>query len=129
MKLFEKIKKLEEEAQALGFCWQCPEQILQQIQSEIQEIQVHFNPVDPLHRSGLQEEIGDLMHAVISLALFCGFDPGQTLDKATTKFEQRFHHVKRIAHESGFTNLKNCSDEELLHIWQQAKQAIETSST
>ncbi|WP_133130701.1 MazG nucleotide pyrophosphohydrolase domain-containing protein [Legionella yabuuchiae] len=125
MNLFKKIKNLEAEAQKLGFSWQNPEQILQQIQSEIQEIQAHLNQSEPHHRLQLQEEVGDLMHAVISLSLYCGFSPQSTLEQATDKFEKRFNHVKRISNELGFTDLNTCSEEELLHIWKRAKQAIE----
>ncbi len=49
-----------------------PEQIKQQILSELEEIEVHLQDKD---RHKLQEELGDLLHAAFSLTVFCQFDP------------------------------------------------------
>ena len=76
MNILDKIALLETEAATFGFKWETPQQIKEQIISEIAEIDVHLQDK---HQEKLQEEIGDLLHAVFSLTVFCGFDPQTTL--------------------------------------------------
>ena len=102
MKLLEKITSLEDEAENFGFKWENPTQIMEQIQSECLEISAHLkNFLSDTNNIQLQEEIGDLLHAVFSLCIFCQFDPEATLGKAVDKFERRFKAVKKIAEEQG----------------------------
>lgn len=76
MNILEKIVNLENEASEFGFAWEKAEQIIEQIQSECIEVSEHLKTEN---RTELQEEMGDLMHAVFSLCVFCKFDPHETL--------------------------------------------------
>ena len=119
MNTLKKMAALEREAADFGFKWETPEQIKQQITSEIAEIEVHIHDQD---RVKLQEEIGDLLHAVFSLCVFCQFDPEETLTNSVDKFERRFNHVKQIAAQKGLTSLNGKSFTELMQIWDEAKK-------
>ena len=123
--LLDKVLALENEASAFGFQWESTDQIMAQIQSECVEINEHLthgkgkaNPIE------LQEEIGDLLHAVFSLCVFCKFSPQETLMKTITKFERRLNAVKEIAQEQGHTTLNGYPFDELMVIWQQAKLRV-----
>lgn len=118
MSLLKKLIQLENEASELGFRWENPQQILNQIQSECDEIQENLSIASS---TNLQEEIGDLLHAAFSLCVFCQFDPEETLEKSINKFEKRFNLVKKIANEKGFVTLSGLSFSELMSIWGQAK--------
>jgi uncharacterized protein YabN with tetrapyrrole methylase and pyrophosphatase domain len=121
MTILQKIVALENEAAEFGFEWETADQIMEQIQSECLEIREHLGTEN---RSDLQEEIGDLLHAVFSLCVFSKFDPQETLQQTTEKFERRLREVKVISHEHKLENLREKSFDELMAIWRQAKSRV-----
>ncbi|MBA2710552.1 MAG: nucleoside triphosphate hydrolase [Tatlockia sp.] len=121
MNLVEKIVALEKEAAEFGFEWETAGQIMDQIQSECMEVSEHLVTDN---RNDLQEEIGDLMHAVFSLCVFCKLDPMETLQLTTQKFERRLREVIKITKENKLENVKGQSFEELMVIWKQAKKRV-----
>ncbi|MBA3813660.1 MAG: nucleoside triphosphate hydrolase [Alphaproteobacteria bacterium] len=120
MNTFEKLTLLESQADEFGFMWHAPSQILDQIQSECEEIKQTLKQQGG--RNHLQEEIGDLIHAAFSLCLFCEFDAEETMVKSIDKFEIRFNKLKRLVHESAQGSLKGQPVEVLMDFWNQAKQ-------
>lgn len=123
MDLLEKVVVLETDADKFGFRWENTSQIMAQIESECTEIREHLvcEPSD-VNRLALQEEIGDLLHAVFSLIVFCKFCPKQTLEETLGKFESRLNNVKKLAKERGLDNLNGFSFDELMVLWDKAKQ-------
>ena len=117
-----KLVQLEKEAVEFGFKWSNAEQIMQQIQSECVEVQEHLHSQSKNYSPDLQEEIGDLLHAVYSLCVFCKLDPEQTLENTVSKFELRFKIMKLIAQENGLNNVQGLSFNELMVLWDQAKE-------
>lgn len=124
MDLLEKVLVLENEASDFGCQWENTTQIMEQIQSECAEINEHLSDTANLDTQALQEEIGDLLHAVFSLAVFCNFEPKETLEHTLAKFERRLNAVKAIAEEKGFATLKGHSFQEIMIIWRQAKGRV-----
>lgn len=120
MDILNKLTALEKNASAFGFKWENPQQILAQVRSEISEIEIHLQDHDA---NKLQEEIGDLLHAVFSLCVFCQFDPQDTLTNSINKFKQRFNKVQELAYSQGLSTLNGKSFEELMLIWDSAKKA------
>lgn len=112
---------IENEARNFGFDWPHEEMIIEQALSECDEIREALANHEPSHR--VQEEIGDLLHTAISLCLFAGFDPEQTLAKVATKFGARMEALKAIAKDQGLTSLKGQSTEFMMELWQRAKLA------
>lgn len=121
MNLIKKLVGLEKDAVEFGFQWSNAEQIMQQIQSECIEVNEHLQAKDAVNQASLQEEIGDLMHAVFSLCVFCNLDPEQTLENTLNKFEKRLNMVKYIAAEQGMFNVKDKTFEQLMQLWDEAK--------
>lgn len=123
MDLLDKLVMLEADADAFGFRWETTEQILSQIESECIEVREHLiSGYDPAKHDELQEEIGDLLHAVFSLSVFCKMNPRETLEKTLAKFERRMSTVKQIALKRGLTHLNGYSFDELMSVWDEAKQ-------
>ena len=123
--LLDKVLALENEASAFGFQWESTDQIMAQIQSECVEINEHLtHGIAKANQVELQEEKGDLLHAVFSLCVFCQFSPEETLINTLTKFERRLNAVKTIAQEQGFTTLNGYPFEQLMVIWAQAKERV-----
>lgn len=125
LSILEKITYLEKMATEFGFKWENPQQIIEQIKSELIEINEHL---ETPHKNNttelLQEEIGDLIHATLSLCLFCNLNPEDTLQKSTKKFENRLNAVMDIAQQQGLVSLDGQSFEKLMSIWDQAKQKV-----
>lgn len=124
MTLLEKLTTLENEADRYGFKWENAHQIMAQIQSECVEINEHLDLTESENRVRLQEEIGDLLHAVFSLCVFSKFDPEETLTKSVDKFERRFNAVKALAQEKGLETLNGMSFGELMQFWNKAKKIV-----
>ena len=76
------------------------------------------------NKAALQEEIGDLLYAVFSLCVFSGFSPRVTLGQSLTKFERRLRAVKLIAEERKLSNLDGQPFDELMGIWDRAKELV-----
>jgi len=125
MDLLEKVVILEDDASHFGFRWETTDQIMQQIQSECAEIQEHLDDgLSKANQTELQEEIGDLLHAVFSLCVYCRFSPQVTLAQSLTKFERRMRAVKLIAEERRLTTLEGQPFDELMRVWDKAKQLV-----
>ena len=120
MDVFKKITQLEKAASDFGFRWEKPGQVLDQIRSEVNEVSVHLQDVN---KAKLQEEMGDLMHAVFSLCVFCQLDVKETLEKSIDKFERRFNAVKQVTQEQGLTSLQGQPFAVLMDFWDQAKKS------
>lgn len=118
--IFNDIEHLEKEAILFGLQWETTAQIMAQIRSECLEIEEHLDKEDK--KEALQNEIGDLLHAVFSLCTYCNFDTELTLRKSLNKFEHRLTAMKTIAKEQGLKNLQGHSFDELMRFWELAKE-------
>lgn len=117
--LFKRIEAQENAARQFGFYWSNIDELITQIQSECIEIQEAWQSGEKKH---LEEEIGDLLLASISLAIFCDLDPQITLCKSTEKFQKRYNSLVELAHTDGYSELKQQSVEVLMSYWKRAKQ-------
>jgi len=124
MNILEKLTHLEKDAEQFGFKWENTHQIMAQIKSECDEIEEHLTHATDENKTKLQEEIGDLMHAVFSLCIFCDLDAKETLTKSVDKFDRRLSSVKTIAKENGITTLSGYAFDELMKFWDQAKKRV-----
>ncbi|MXX56458.1 MAG: hypothetical protein F4205_03555 [Gemmatimonadetes bacterium] len=100
---------VQHQASLKGFDWEDPRDALAKVREEAEEVGALLADGgaavgDPSsggypgardHR--LQEEIGDLLFAVVNVARLAGVDPRPALDRATAKFEERFAEVERLA--------------------------------
>jgi len=125
MKLLEKLVNLEQDAENYGFSWENTSQIMAQIKSECIEVEEHLIETSIENNSDLQEEIGDLLHAVFSLCVYCKFSPEETLRNSLFKFESRLKAVKKLANDDGLNNLTGHSFEKLMSYWDRAKDISE----
>ena len=89
--------------------------VLQKIKEEIAEVEEALDSTE-----NLQEEIGDLLLAVTSLARKCGVDSEEALTRATEKFISRFEAVEAELDKMG-KNFENTNLGELDAIWNQIK--------
>lgn len=106
-------EKLQKRAARVGFDWPDTEGVVSKIYEEIEEVEAASS------REDKEEEIGDLLFAVVNLARHHKVDAEQALRSANAKFERRFRKMEELA-GSDFPQL---TLEEQEAYWQQAKIA------
>jgi uncharacterized protein YabN with tetrapyrrole methylase and pyrophosphatase domain len=114
-----KLMELEKDAAKFGFEWPDRDAIIKQAVDECREIQEAIDLNESEAR--VQEEIGDLLHAVISLCRFSNFDIEETIAKVTKKFKKRITSLKEITKEHELNSLQGQSTEFMLNLWDKAK--------
>jgi uncharacterized protein YabN with tetrapyrrole methylase and pyrophosphatase domain len=118
--VIKRIINLEREAEEFGFYWPDVTEVMKQIRSECDEVD-ELLADSALLKQRLAEEIGDLLHAVFSLCVFCKLDPHVVLTDATNKFEKRLTLTKSFAKEDGHQNLHGKAIDEMMKYWNKAK--------
>lgn len=119
LKALNDLLMLEKDARAFGFDWPNEIMIIEQAMDECREIKEAI--VNQEERERIQEEIGDLLHSVVSLCDFTGFDIEETLVKVNSKFGNRMQAIKQLTYDVGLPNLKGQSFEFMLELWRKAK--------
>lgn len=109
-------EKVQRKAAKAGFDW--PE--VSGAFAKIDEESVELRAAAEAH-TNVEEELGDLLFAVVNAARFLQVDPEDALNRATDKFISRFQRVEQGAAASG-ADLKELPLSTLESLWQQAKQ-------
>lgn len=119
--IFEKFLVLEKKSEEFGFVWGNKQQVIEQIRNECREVEEVL--LENQGKERLQEEMGDLFHAIASLCYTCNLDPQETFLKSIEKYEKRFNKVVDVAKREGYSTLKGQSLELVLKFWKQAKKS------
>lgn len=90
------------------------------VHEEIEEVLAEINKPTPIP-SRIEEEIGDLLFAVVNLSRHLGHEPELALQKACGKFEGRFRQVEKLILNKG-GSLENATLDEMEKLWQQIKK-------
>ena len=107
--------KLQKRCGKVGFDWPEKRAVAAKIEEEVHEVleaTEHKSQVD------VEEEIGDLLFAVLNLARHCQVEPELALIKANNKFEQRFRTLEQLAAPEKAEQLNLA---QLEALWQQVK--------
>jgi ATP diphosphatase len=107
----ERAVKLQRRAARTGFDWPDSSGARAKIHEELAELDAETEPAKR------EEELGDLLFAVVNLARFLKIDPEEALRKANRKFERRFRAIEQ---EAGFEAMSLDEKEEL---WAAAKRS------
>lgn len=100
-----------------GFEWGSCDQVLEKIEEELLEVREALAKGNRRH---LEEELGDLLFAVVSLCRQQQVEAEEALQQAVAKFMRRFRWMENASCENGRL-LEQCSAMELEGLWQQAK--------
>lgn len=106
--------RLQERAAGVGFDWPDAKGPLAKVKEETAELERETR------RETIEEELGDLLFAVVNLARKLGVEPSQALEKANDKFTRRFGAVEQLAKERGL-ELGRAKLEELDRLWDEVK--------
>lgn len=107
-------QKISKRAVKTGFEWPNEESLYDCVMSEIEEFKEAEIEKDKNH---MEEEMGDILFAIVNLARWNKIDAEQALLKANKKFEKRFRKMEDLATKP----LNDYSFEEFDNLWKQAK--------
>ncbi len=112
-----KADKIQRKVARVGFDWKHNREVIRKIEEELRELK---NALDSKNRAHFEEELGDLLFAVVNLARFEKLQAEDLLNRCIEKFTHRFKLVEQAVHRSG-RQLQDCSLEELDAFWESAK--------
>lgn len=104
--------KIQKRAVRTGFDWPEISDVISKIEEEIQEVE------SAISYDEQEDEVGDLLFAVVNLSRHLKVDPEVALRRATAKFETRFRRMEAKA-GAAFLDLSLLEKEAL---WQEAKR-------
>lgn len=110
-------QKISKRAVKTGFEWPNEESLYDCVMSEIEEFKEAEIEKDENH---MEEEMGDILFAIVNLARWNKIDAEQALLKANKKFEKRFRKMEDLATKP----LNDYSFEEFDNLWKQAKKSL-----
>ena len=92
----ERAFKLQKKAAKVGFDWQDTEGVISKIQEELEEAKEQAAN----QGAALEEELGDLLFAVVNLCRFLKVEPSTALRRTNAKFTERFKYVEKKMKET-----------------------------
>ena len=108
-------QKYQERAARVGFDWKEILPVYRKVEEELAEVQ------SAKTKQGLEEELGDLLFAVVNLVRWNGFDAESVLRLTNAKFRSRFEYIEKTISASG-KSLTDTTLSEMDTLWEQAKQ-------
>ncbi|MFM1891819.1 MAG: hypothetical protein RLZ44_896 [Pseudomonadota bacterium] len=113
-------EKLQKRAARVGFDWPDAAGAFDKTREELVEIEEAVAGGDPAH---IEEELGDLLFAMVNVTRLLGVDAEQALRGASDKFERRFRALERSLAEAGQSRLEELDLATLDRAWEQIKAA------
>jgi len=112
-------QKLGKRAARVGFDWPDRHGVTQKIHEELEELEDEVRGRDA---GKIEEELGDLLFAVVNLARHLDVDAEQALTRANRKFERRFRAMEVDIAGAGL-EMRNLDIETLEKHWIKAKRS------
>lgn len=112
-------RELQKKAAKVGFDWEKPEHVIEKIEEELDELKKAYASGDEKH---IEEEIGDLLFAVVNFSRFRNNIPAEELlAQANKKFIDRFQFIEKSFKKAG-KSFETASIEEMDELWNKAKK-------
>lgn len=110
-------EKTQAKAARVGFEWDDVSGAIAKAQEELDEL---AKAREKGNQDAIQEEMGDVLFALVNVARYLGVDPEMALRASTKKFVNRFHYIEDVAEEEGLS-LSVMGLDELDRLWDAAK--------
>ena len=107
----------QDRVSGVGFDWHDATGALEKVQEEIGEVREALTHGDAPH---LEEELGDLLFAVVNLVRLAGSNSSTALEHANRKFSRRFERLEAMAAEMDIS-IPDATLEVLDQIWDEVK--------
>ena len=115
--------RIQEKAANVGFDWDEPSQVWDKVREEEAEVEqeiLAYEKEGADNRDRVEEEMGDLLFAMVNAARLYKVNPENALERANRKFIRRFNYVEKKAAEAG-RKLKDMTLVEMDALWNEAK--------
>lgn len=109
--------KVQQKAAQVGFDWDDVKDAMLKVKEEVNELEEAYHHSDAAH---IEEELGDLLFAVVNVSRFLKVQPELALTATVNKFIRRFEYVEKEALKQG-KQLKDMSLKEMDGLWDKAK--------
>ncbi len=110
--------KVQQKAAQVGFDWTNTEDVFAKIREEIDELEAEYKNNS---KSGMLDELGDVLFSIVNLSRFLKVHPELSLTQSTNKFINRFEYIEKQAAEEG-KKLNEMSLDEMETLWVKAKK-------
>jgi len=87
-----KAKRVQEKVARVGFDWERTEDVIAKVDEELAEFRAAYKAKN---RAKIEDELGDVLFALVNLARFLDADPEDSLRKTIDKFTRRFKYIER----------------------------------
>ena len=113
--------KLQAKAAKVGFDWAEIGPVWDKVAEELAELKEAALLPEAERALKSEEELGDVLFAVVNLARFMGIEPETALNGTNNKFRRRFGYIEAQLNASG-TAWEEMNLEKLDVLWDEAKQ-------
>ena len=114
-------QKIQSKAGEVGFDWPEVQGALDKVKEELEELSVE---IESGKTTAAQEELGDLLFAVVNVARFLDVDAETKLRETVNKFKKRFSYLEEKAQNMDIS-LQKVSLTKLEEWWREAKEIQE----
>lgn len=109
--------KIQKKVAKIGFDWDNINQVLEKVKEEFRELEEAIENND---QSNIEEELGDLLFAVVNLSRFCKVNPETSLINTIEKFIFRFKFMEEESKKQD-RDLKEMTLKEMNELWNLSK--------
>ncbi|SMD04399.1 nucleoside triphosphate pyrophosphohydrolase [Sporomusa malonica] len=113
--------KLQAKAAKVGFDWSEIGPVWDKITEELAEVREAAAAPEAERGQKTEDELGDVLFAVVNLARFMGVDPETALNRTNNKFRRRFSHIETRLSEQG-KSWESMDLAGLDELWKEAKE-------
>ncbi len=110
--------RLQDRAARVGFDWEHVDQVFEKVEEEMAEFKEAFKEKK---KKRMEEELGDLLFALVNIARFLEMNPEDALRKTISRFISRFRYIEESIIKQG-RSMKGVSIDEMERLWQEAKK-------
>lgn len=116
LKAYKILKKVAKQ----GFVWNNREESFNKILEEVEEVKTELSGNNKM---ALEEELGDLLLSVVGFCRDCDVDPTAALERAVSKFSNRYRYVEQRMTQNEIPMDKS-NTSKMLEFWNQAKNNL-----
>jgi uncharacterized protein YabN with tetrapyrrole methylase and pyrophosphatase domain len=110
-------EKAQKKVARVNFDWKKIDDVIAKVEEEVGEVKAAIQSQD---LEVVEDEIGDLLFAVVNLSRKCGIDAESALQRATDKFRARFNRLEDELKSQG-KRLGDVDLAEMDAIWNEIK--------
>jgi uncharacterized protein YabN with tetrapyrrole methylase and pyrophosphatase domain len=113
-----KAHRIQEKVSGVGFDWEDSNGAWEKVAEELEEVR---EAMEAGSEEILEEELGDLLFAVVNLTRLSSVHPATALERANRKFKGRFEALEGLARARGI-KLQEATLDEMEALWQEVKR-------